>query len=159
MMALEGRTHMQCRMRQVLDLSAQRDGAPGAIFSWACALHTGSYETEVEELGKRVVKTYECWALTTLGGETLTLTAEMVTALDREDTACWWMGAHPVMLERTPMFVAGEPLKTLFATHMEGPDPLQLGLCSLDFRSLIRPADFSQSIILACTHRPPGLPR
>ena len=91
-------------------------------------------------------------------GETLSLTAEMVLALDRPSTALWWMGSHPVLLERTPMHIPDEPLKMLFATHMEGPDPLQLVECNLDYRALIRPADFVQSIVLACTSRPPGMP-
>lgn len=159
MMAVRGSTaHLLARMGRVLALSEPRRRARSHTFRWACALHAGTYETYVEELGQQVAMSCECWALTTIGGETLNVTADVVLAMDRDDTAMWWMGNHPVVLERTPLYLPEEPLKMLFATHMEGPDPMRLADCNLDYRSLIRPSDFAMSIVLACASRPPGLP-
>lgn len=142
----------------VLHLSAERFDADEPVFTWACALHSGTYSAETEEMGARVTHDYECWSLTTLGGETVNLMAEMVLDLDCPDNAVWWMGSHPVLLERTPIFLPDEPLKMLFCTHTDGPDMTRLADCCIDYRTLIRPSDFVQPIILACTYRPPGLP-
>lgn len=83
----------------------------------------------------------------------------MLLALDDRDNPCWWMRAHPVVLERTAMYADGEPLKMLIVEQLEGPDVMRLGRCNLDYRTLMRPHDFNQSVVLTSLVRPSGLPR
>jgi hypothetical protein len=121
-------------------------------------LHAGTYETHVTELGQQVGVTLDCWDMTTLGGTTIHVLASTLSALDQSDQALYWMGSHPVNIHRTPISCDDEPLGLVYVTHVYGPDPMQLGACHLSHRSIIRPAEYRDSIVLVCRHRPPSLP-